>query len=321
MPKGYSDDLRWRIVFLACFCGNTIEEVTRALYVSHSTVERVVSLYQTTGEVTPAQQRHGPCRTLDESDQLIVLESFLNNPGIYLREVQEELLKASGKLVSWPTICRTAKQLGLSRQKMKKVAIQRSDILRAQYMAEMEAFDPNMLVFIDETGSDRRKTMRQFGYGIRGLTPTSPHLLCYGDCISAISVISMRGVEDAYLVEGNVDGDMFLRFVQTSLLNIIQSFDGNNSRSVVVLDNASIHHVEAVCDLISAAGALIRFLPPYSPDLNPIEEVFSKVKGYLIDNEIAYKSTSEPRIIILEAFGSVTKQDCINYIKHSGYTK
>ena len=159
--------------------------------------------------------------------------------------------------------------------------------------------------------------MRQFGYGIRGITPTSHHLLCYGDRISAIGVISMRGVEDVYIVEGNVDGDMFLRFVQTSLLNTIQPFDGNNSRSVVVLDNASIHHMEAVCDLISAAGALIRFLPPYSPDLNPIEEVFSKVKGYLIENEIAYKSTSEPTIIILEAFGSVTKQDCINYIKHS----
>ena len=148
MPKGYSDDLRWRIVFLACFCGNTIEEVTRALYVSHSTVERVVSLYQRTGEVTPVQQRHGPSCTLDESDQLIVLESFLSNPGIYLREVQDELLVASGKLVTWSTICRTAKKLGLSRQKIKKVAIQRSDILRAQYMAEIEAFDPNMLVLL-----------------------------------------------------------------------------------------------------------------------------------------------------------------------------
>ena len=86
---------------------------------------------------------------------------------------------------------------------------------------------------------------------------------------------------------------------------------------MVVLDNASIHHVEAVCSLISAAGALVRFLPPYSPDLDPIEEVFSKVKGYLTENEMIFNVTREPSI--LEAFSTVTKSDCISYIKHSGY--
>ena len=176
-----------------------------------------------------------------------------------------------------------------------------------------------MLIFIDETGSDRRKSMRQFSYGLRGITPVTHHLLSYGERISAIGTVSTRGVEDVYLVEGSVDGDMFLRFVERSLLDIIQPFDGTNSISVVILDNASIHHVDEVCSLISATGALIRFLPPYSPDLNPIEEVFSKVKSYLIDNEIAYKTTHNPRLIILEAFASVTTQDCCNYIKHSGY--
>ena len=79
--------------------------------------------------------------------------------------------------------------------------------------------------------------------------------------------MTTRGIEDTYLIEGNVNGDIFLQFVQRCLLNIIQPFDGNNARSVVVLDNASIHCVDAVVELITAAGALVRFLPPYSPDL------------------------------------------------------
>ena len=54
---------------------------------------------------------------------------------------------------------------------------------------------------------------------------------------------------------------------------------------LVVLDNASIHHLSTVVDLISAAGALVRFLPPYSPDMNPIEEAFSKVKSHLRDKQ------------------------------------
>ncbi len=149
----------------------TIEEVTRALYVSHSTVERFVHLYKTTGDVTSIQQRHGPCRVLGEMEELTVLELFLNNPGIYLKEVQEELFNVCGKWVECSTICRTAKRLGLTRQKMKRVAIQRSDALRAQYMAEIEAFDPSMLVLIDETGCDKRNAKRLFGYGLRGITP------------------------------------------------------------------------------------------------------------------------------------------------------
>ena len=186
-------------------------------------------------------------------------------------------------------------------------------------MAEIEAFDPKMLVFIDETGCDKRNSKRLFGYGIRGITPITHHLLGGGKRISAIGVMSTRRLEDVYLVEGSVNGDTFLQFIQRSLLNIIKPFDGNNPRSVVILDNASIHHVDTVCDLISAAGALVRFLPPYSPDLNLIEELFSKVKGYLEENEVAYQSTNEPRVIILAAFQSITSQDCMSNIKHAGY--
>ena len=163
-------------------------------------------------------------------------------------------------------------------------------------MAEIEAFDPDMILFIDETGCDRRNLVRHLGYGLRGITPMTQQLLVYGQRISAIGVMSTRGIEDAYLGEGNVNGDIFLNFIQRCLLNIIQPFDGNNPRSVVVIDNAAIHHVDAVIDLITAAGALVRFLPPYSPDLNPIEEAFSKVKAYLKDNELVYQSTADPRV-------------------------
>ena len=76
---------------MVCLQGKTIRQVTEDLYVSHSTVERTVHLYQTTGDVVSVQTRHGPGRKLSEFEELTVLQSFLNNPGIYLREVQEEL--------------------------------------------------------------------------------------------------------------------------------------------------------------------------------------------------------------------------------------
>ena len=255
---------------------------------------------------------------MDDFEQLTVLQSFLNKPGIYLREVQEELYDATGKWASCATICRTAKRIGLTRQKMKRVAIGRSHVLRGQYMADIDVFDNSMLVFVNGSGFDRRNLIRQFGYGygLRGITPVTHQLLVYGQRISATGVLTTRGIEDFYLVEGSFNGDIFLNFVQRCLLSVMLPFDGDNPRSVLVMDNAAIHHVEAVIDLLTAAGILIRFLPPYSPDLNPIEEAFSKVKAYIKDNEIAYQSTGNPRLLVSSAFASITSHDCNQYIKH-----
>ena len=104
----------------------------------------------------------------------------------------------------------------------------------------------------------------------------------------------MRGVEDVYIHEGTVNGDVFEDCVHTTLLPTLQPFNGANSRSVVVLDNASIHHLDQIQDIITSSGALIRFLPPYSPDLMPLEEVFSKVKYFIRANEHVFLTTSSP---------------------------
>ena len=319
MPKAYSTDLRWRIVWLHFLQNKSVKDIARELYVSESSVERYIYLFRTTGDVVPKKQRCGPLPILSEFEELTVLQTLLDKPGLYLREVQEELNDVTGTWISCSTICRTAKKLGLSRQKMRCIAIQRSDVLRARYISEIDEFKPEMYVFIDETGSDRRNSIRKFGYGICGLTPVTQQLCVYGKRISAIGIMTTRGIEDSYIVEGSVNADIFLRFIERCLLPIIKPFDGDNPRSVVILDNCAIHHVDKAVRLISAAGAIVRFLPPYSPSLMPLEEAFSKVKGYLRDNEVAYQSTLDPRVFVAEAFSSVTQQDCAGYISHAGY--
>ena len=111
--------------------------------------------------------KHRPERKLSEFEELTVLQSFLNNPGIHLNEVQQELLDITGTWVSLATICKTAHRLGLTRQKKKKIAIRRSEVLRAKYMAEIEAFDPDVLVFRDETGCDKRNSHCKYS-GVHG---------------------------------------------------------------------------------------------------------------------------------------------------------
>ena len=91
------------------------------------------------------------------------------------------------------------------------------------------------------------------------------------------------------------------------------------ARSVVVMDNASIHHVQQVTSLIQNTGAILHYLPAYSPDYNPLEESFSKVKAFLRDNNVSYETTGDPRLLIMMAFNSVTVEDCEGFIKHAGY--
>ena len=107
--------------------------------------------------------------------------------------------------------------------------------------------------------------------------------------------------------------------LSSALLPLLMPYNGVNTHSVVVMDDATIHHLQRVQDMILGVGALIRFLPAYSPDLNSIEEVFSKVKRYLKANDTLYLSTQSPCPFVLSAFHTVTQEDCINYIKHAGY--
>lgn len=298
----------------------TIKRISREFFVSTRTVERYIHKFSMTGDVASKSQRHGPLPQMSEFEELTVLEMLLNKPSMYLREVQEELMHITRSWYSCATICRTIQRLGMTRQKMRLVARQRCNIQRAQYISQIMAFNPQSLIFIDETGSNRRNTIRKYGYGLQGITPITHKFTVYGKRLSAIGILTYRGIEDTYIVEGNVNSDIFINFVQRCLLPILLPFGGgDNPRSVVILDNASIHHVETACRLISATGALVRFLPPYSPDLNPIEEAFSKVKSYLRDNEPSYQCTSRPRIILAEAFASITPQDCVNYMEHAGY--
>ena len=133
--------------------------------------------------------------------------------------------------------------------------------------------------------------------------------------------MSLEGIMDVHIAEGTVSGERFTYFVTETLLPILNPFDGNNSLSIVIMDNASIHHVDDVVHAIEhTAHAKVIFLPPYSPDLMPLEEVFSKIKAIMKENDQVFQASTMPTALLAMAFAMVTREDCCGYIKHSGYT-
>lgn len=271
MPRAFSADLRWRMVWSYIYRQLSIAEIAENFFVCPKSVRRCIDLFLNTGYVTQDGRKRGRLPKLQE--QLILLQIVFDFPGIYLEEIKVKL-ETTGIPISLSQICTEIHEMGLTRQKMHFVVCQRSEEKRAEFINEVMYVPASMFVFVDETGSDQRDLHREKGYGLRGVAPVSLKFQIHGKRISALAAITMRGVEDFYLVEGSVNGDIFCEYVRNSLLAVLQPFNGSNRNSIVILDNASIHRVDEVCQLILSSGALLWFLPPYSPDLNPIEECF-----------------------------------------------
>ena len=89
----------------------------------------------------------------------------------------------------------------------------------------------------------------------------------------------------------------------------------------IVLDYAAIHHVHEVPQMINRAGAILRYLPPYSPDLNPIEQAFESCKKFIRANDFVYLRTRQQRPMIMESFLHITNELCQSYFQHCGYVE
>ncbi len=129
-------------------------------------------------------------RKLSLALECVIVHIVLMRPGIFLREIQGELLKETGAEVSLSTVCRFLHRNGFSRQRLRIVASQRDDFLRAQFVSDVSIYEPEMLIFLDETGSDKRDCIRKYGYSLRGKPLVSHRLLIRGQRISAIAFMS-----------------------------------------------------------------------------------------------------------------------------------
>ena len=185
----------------------------------------------------------------------------------------------------------------------------------------MSIYDPESLLFIDEMGSDRKSALCMFGYTPLGTRAYSRSLLLKGKSFSSISMMSINGKLDVYVKPNSVNAEIFEDFIDKSLLKHVMPFNGRKPNSIVILDNASIHHTNGVVQALQSIGVLVHYLPPYSPDLNPIEKAFSKVKADLKANDCAIQASTDNALedFIFSAFCTITKEDCYQWFKHSGY--
>lgn len=154
---------------------------------------------------------------------------------------------------------------------------------------------------------------RRYGRAPRGerLVASVPH--GHWKTTTFIGALRTSGLTAPAVFDGAINGESFLAYVEQVLAPTLQPGD------IVVLDNLSSHKSEAARAAIEAAGATLRHLPPYSPDLNPIEQMFAKLKALL--RKAATRTVAELWDAIGELVTGFEPDECLNYILNSGYVR
>jgi transposase len=181
---------------------------------------------------------------------------------------------------------------------------------RSAWREAQPALDPKRLVFLDESGVNS-KMARLRGRCRKGarLVAAIPH--GHWQTLTFIAALRHDRVDAPMVLDGAMDGPAFLTYVRHFLVPTLAPGD------LVIADNLGVHKSQAVREAIEAAGASICFLPPYSPDLNPIELLFAKLKALL--KKAARRTIDDLVQAIGQALDGFTPIECANYLRHAGY--
>jgi transposase len=189
---------------------------------------------------------------------------------------------------------------------------ERADVAkaRAEWRQQQPSLTPGRLIFLDET-SIKTNMVRLYGRSTRGerLVASVPH--GHRKTSTFIGCLHQGGMIAPYVLDGAVNGQLFVAYVEQHLAAALRPGD------TVIMDNLPVHKAAGVRAAIEAVGAKLLFLPPYSPDLNPIEMVFAKLKAKL--RAAAIRNVDA----LWNALGTITTalnpNECANYIRHCGY--
>ncbi len=181
---------------------------------------------------------------------------------------------------------------------------------RVAWAQRMPALDPATLVFIDETSANTRIT-RRYGRCPAGERLVRPVPHGHGKTTTFVAALRSEGLVAPVVVDGALNGDLFVAYAEQVLVPALRPGD------VVVMDNLACHKRAGAVRAIERAGCAVAYLPPYSPDFNPIEQAFAKVKARLRAAELRTIDKVEGFFgTVHEAFPPT---ECGNYIRQAGY--
>ena len=181
---------------------------------------------------------------------------------------------------------------------------------RRRWIREQGLLDPAHLVFIDETAVTTNM-VRPNGWSPRGERLIGEVPMGHWETLTFIAGFRKTGIVAPMLIKGAMNGEAFLAYIEQCLAPTLRR------RDIVVADNVSFHKVTGVEEAIEARGAELRYLPQYSPDLNPIELVFHPLKALL--RKAAERTVNGLKRRVRSFIRGLKPPECVGYFRHCGY--
>ena len=308
---GYSNDLRVRVIQVV-EGGAAARAAARQFVIGDATAIRWVKRWREAGSFE-AKSTKGRSRSPLKRHEDWLLELVRREPDLTLEEIQRRLFDEHQQKAGLGSVWRFFDRHGISFKKSVRAAEQdRPDVAaaRTSWVNDQATLDPDHLVFIDETGTSTNMAR------LRGRAPRGERLIGkvpHGHWKTTTFVAALRSsaLTAPCVIDGPMNGNAFLAYVEQILAPSLIPGD------MVVLDNLSAHKVPGVSEAIEAAGARLLYLPPYSPDFNPIEQPFAKLKALL--RKAAERSVEGLWNRIATLLDAFTPEECSNYFRNAGY--
>lgn len=311
MPSPYSVDLRERVV-AACEEGVLPRsEIARQFRIAESTLYEWLKIKRETGSLDARPHAGGPVSELDPAVLTQIVQA--ENDGT-LAEYAASYAEWTGRLYSSSRICRALKALRLPR---KRKTLRASEQLKAEIAAEREAFWIEIrripvedLIFLDEAGITTNM-VRAYARAARGKRALSRAPAGRYERLTLLGAITLTGLQAMMTIPAFTDAPVFHAFVKEVLVPVLRP------GQVVVMDNLPAHKRPEIQTLIEGAGCRVLFLPRYSPEWNPIEMCWSKMKNFL--RSLGARTLEALEAAVKAAMDIITDQDARGWFQHCGY--
>lgn len=306
--------------------GVVIDTRVREYYEDNKDISKTAAHFQVSPLYVQKVVRQEPIvkrkrgRPRRQIDRWFLWWCLIQLPSLFLWEMQVLLFMRQGEYFSMSTICAELKDMRMNRKVLmhcwterRRQDIREARAAWAEWQRQLTPEDLSRLIFLDETSVNNQSFCRTYGRGYEGQRVRGEFPKAKRNRVSAICAVGWDGLKAFHIVEGSANAEDFTFFMMHCLLPVLQ-----DKSYIVIMDNCKIHHavpdVEAAYELL---GHEWRFLPAYSPDLNPIENMFSKLKILLTYRRWA--TESHPMEAVAEALGLITTENIRGWYRLCNY--
>jgi transposase len=307
-----SMDIRKKVI-KAIAGGMSRRQAAARFDIGPATAVRWAKRVEILGSVAPSRMGGDRGSRRIEAHAEFILAQLEEQPDLPILELREKIRERHGVGFGHATIWRFLARHKITRKKKTGHASEqeREDVAEAReawFEGQLD-LDPSKLVFLDETAVSTNMA-RRFGWAPRGQRCRMS--VPFGwKTKTLVAALRWDRIDAPMTIDGALDGASFLAYVEQVLAPTLSAGE------TVLMDNVRTHKVAGVKEAIEAKGAHLVYLPPYSPDFDPIEESFSKIKSIL--RRIAARTVDALEAAVGEALQSFTPQECMNYFASSGY--